>query len=505
MSGTSRRLAVTTLIVVGLGSIGTQSGVGAQGSDVVRGGANASADSMGFQIVNAGASLGWTFGRSTAAYRDITATSEGKAVDLGAVEALFSQPQCGGEVPPALNMATLPPRTIADSAVEGSEVAKSAEVIYPRLAGDNARDRVVGTQTAGATKTPASRSSTQTRDQDFGFFRVEGATSSAKTSFDNGIRLSEAKVSAKRIVVLGGQVVFNEPTWSAKAWSGADTGTEADFDFHSATVFGNHLSGAVLERDLVVFETLIEGLLSPFGLDLRYPEVRQPFGATGIEVTPLTFSMSNAPIGNGLLVPLLNTELLKNYRVESVSEDCTRETFWTLVDALERALGGSGSIEMLVGGAIATTDDTDYSFKPFAAPAQIAAPTAETTPPTQVPADFDTGVGSGDFGDDYTIDDFGTGYSDEFGSNFEDDYSGLDGDLGAVGEEVPAEVSATDESRSTTSEANREEGREIAAGSTGDSEDNAAAVVVGIMALLGALGLSMGDRIMGMRARRRIT
>ena len=138
MSVTSRRLAVATLIAFGIGSIGTQLNAGAQEPAVVRGGANASADSMGFQIINAGASLGWTFGRSTAAYRDITASSEGKAVDLGAVEALFSQPQCGGEVPPALNMETLPPRTIADSAVKGSEVAKSAEVIYPRLAGDNA-------------------------------------------------------------------------------------------------------------------------------------------------------------------------------------------------------------------------------------------------------------------------------------------------------------------------------------------------------------------------------
>lgn len=504
MSVTSRRLAVATLIAFGIGSIGTQLSAGAQEPAVVRGGANASADSMGFQIINAGASLGWTFGRSTAAYRDITSSSEGKAVDLGAVEALFSQPQCGGEIPPVLNMETLPPRSIADSAVKGSEVAKSAEVIYPRLAGDTAADRVVGTQTASATKVPASQSSTTTSNQDFGLFRVEGATSSAETSFSNGTRLSEAKVSAKRIVVLGGQVVFHEPTWSAKAWSGADTGTEADFTFASAQVFGNYVSGAVLERDLKVFETLIEGLLSPFGLDLRYPEVRQPFGATGIEVTPLTFSMSDAPIGNGLLIPLLNTDLLENYRVDSVSEDCRRETFWTIIDALERALGGSGSIDMLVGGAIATTDDTDYSFKPFAAPAQVAEPALGTTPPPEVPTDFDAGAGSADFGDDYTYDDFDTGYSDDFDTSFDDGFSSLDSGLDTIGE-VPTEVLASEETASAASGSDREAGAEIAAGSMGDSEDNAAALVVGIVALLGALGLSMGDRIMGMRARRRIT
>jgi hypothetical protein len=504
MSVTSRRLAVATLIVFGIGSIGTQLDAGAQAPAVVRGGANASADSMGFQIINAGASLGWTFGRSTAAYRDITASSEGKAVDLGAVEALFSQPQCGGEVPPVLNMATVPPRTIADSAVSGSEVAKSAEVIYPRLAGDNASDRIVGTQTASATKVPASQSSTTTRNQDFGFFRIEGATSSARTSFENGIRLSEATMSAKRIVVFGGQVVFYEPTWSAKAWSGADTGTEAGFTFRSAQVFGNYLSGAVLERDLKVFETLVEGLLSPFGLDLRYPEVRQPFGATGIEVTPLAFSMSDAPIGKDLLIPLLNTDLLKNYRLASVSEDCRRETFWTIIDALERALGGSGSIEMLVGGAVATTDDTDYSFKPFAEPVQIAEPAPESTPDTEVPADFDAGGGSTEFGGDYSNDGFDAGYSDDFDLGFDDGFYGLESGLDTIVEEVPTEVLASEETAAGTSGSKSEDGSEIAAGSLGDSEDNAAALVVGIMALLGALGLSMGDRIMGMRARRRI-
>ena len=119
--------------------------------------------------------------------------------------------------------------------------------------------------------------------------------------------------------------------------------------------------------------------------------------------------MSDAPIGNDLLIPLLNTDLLKNYRVDSVSEDCRRETFWTIIDALERALGGSGSIEMLVGGAIATTDDTDYSFKPFAATAQVAEPAPGTTPPPELPADFDAGAGSADFGDDYAYDDFDTG------------------------------------------------------------------------------------------------
>ena len=96
-------------------------------------------------------------------------------------------------------------------------------------------------------------------------------------------------------------------------------------------------------------------------------------------------------------------------------------------------------------------------------------------------------------------------YSDDFDTSFDDGFSSLDSGLDTIGEEVPTEVLASEETGSATSGSDREDGREIAAGSMGDSEDNAAALVVGIVALLGALGLSMGDRIMGMRARRRIT
>lgn len=500
---TLRRLAGTTIALLALGSFSSQVSAGAQESPVVRGGANASADSMGFQIINAGASLGWTFGRSTAAYRDITASSQGKAVDLGALEALLGQPQCQGALPPALDLATVPPKTIAESTTKGADKPTTTEVNYPRLTGDNSPDRVVGTQTASASPVPASESRTTTRNQDFGFFRVEGATSQARTSFRDGVRLAEAKVSAKRIVILGGQVVFYDPTWTARATSGAETTSGAEFTFRSAQVFGNWLSGAVLDRDLAVFETLVEGLLSPLGLDMELPEARQPPGAKGIEITPLSFTMSNAPIGKGLLVPLLDTELLENYRKESVSEDCRRETFWTIIDALERALGGSGSVQMLVGGAIATTDDTDYSFKTFTQPPQTT-PAPTTAAP--LPTDLGPDDGLGDIGTGYA-DDFSDDYSDlggDYDSGFTDDYSDLSGvDTASLDEGLSGEVAA-EVSDGATSRPDSENGREIAAGASDTTDDNAVAVVVGIAALLGALGLSMGDRIVGLRARRRI-
>ncbi len=506
------RLSIAAVTLLSVSSLGSQLTAGASDSDVVRGGANASADSLAFNIVNAGASLGWTFGRSTAAYRDITATSEGKAVDLGALEALLGQPQCGGQIPPALDMDSLPPRTISDSTTAGSEQKATASVSYPKLADDKTADREVGTQWSSATREPSSSSGTRTLNQDFGFFSVEGAESSATTSFKDGIRLAEAETSAKRIVVFGGQVEFYGPRWTARAWSGSDSGSQSSFTFDAAMVFGNFVTGANLKRDLAFFESLIEGLLSPLGLDMQFPETRKPFAAEGVEISPLTFKMSNAPIGSDLLIPLLNTELLQNYRVESVDEDCRRETFWTIVDALERALGGSGAIEMSVGGATATTDDTDYSSKPFGEQTTTDGPSNTAAP--SVPGDPGSAGYTGDLTDtglDYTTEDFGTDLSSDFGSELDTGFNSDLGDLGTtdlggLGDEQPvAEVAGATSDRGAP-DAGLEDTMEIAAGSKGnEGGSNTAAVVVGVAALLGALALSMGDRIMGLRARRRIS
>ena len=489
------------LVALGISTVAVASPVAAQQGEpdeVVRGGANASADSIGIQIVNAGASLGWVFGRSTAAYRDITATAEGKAVDLGALEALLGQAQCNGELPPALDPETVPPRTIADSNLEGSELEKSAEVAQPKLTGDTSAPVVVGTQSASARDTPASSSSTAIRDQDFGFFRIIGATSSASTSFEDGVRTATAETRATRIEVLGGQVVFNDPVWTATTRSGATSANEAEFGFRSARVFGNIVSGSVLERDLAIFETILEGLLSPLGLDLRFPEVRRPLTGDGVEVTPLAVSMADAPLGKDLLIPLLRSDLLQNYRAESVSEDCRRETFWTIIDAIERALGGSGSIEIAVGGAVATTDDTDYSVEPIAELAPPSTTPTTTAPaPLQAPAPDDFGS-YGDLG--YTSD-----YSGDPGLDFADDLSTLPPETPTA--DLPAPVA---EVAGVAEDAGDDPGRDelaaatdISAGDTSGSDD--AALVVGIVALLGAIGLSLGDRFAGFRSRRRIT
>ncbi|MEZ5237958.1 MAG: hypothetical protein R2716_03065 [Microthrixaceae bacterium] len=366
------------------------------------------ADSMGFQIVNAGAS--WA-GPSVVPPLP-TGTSPPQRARLstpGALEALLGQPQCNGEVPPALDLDTLPPRSIADSNVEGSRSLEPVEVIYPRLADDDGPDRVVGTQQARADRKPSSGSTTSTRDQDFGFFRVEGATSSASTSFENGVRTAQAETTAERVVVLGGQVVFNEPRWTASGVSGADSGSRR-ITFRSARVFGNLVSGSVLQRDLAIFEGLVEGILSPLGVDIRFPEVRRPFWAGGIEMTPLALSMSDAPLGKDFLVPLLGSDLLRNYRAHLGQRGPPPRDLWTVIDALERALGGSGSVDAAVGGAVATTDLHRLLVAPFGEDKPPRPP--PVPPPPRSPRPPRPRVTQPGFAEDFSTD-LGTDFTDD--------------------------------------------------------------------------------------------
>ena len=159
-----------------------------------------------------------------------------------------------------------------------------------------------------------------------------------------------------------------------------------------------------------------------------------------------------------------------------------------------------------MGGATATTDDTDYSFQPFPE-AQSAEPDSSDPAPTEPAPDPFVSDDTLDLTDDYgTFDDYGDDFSSDFSTDFSDDYGaeiGLEGELPVESLDVAA-IDDPGSEGDTGDGAEITDSREIAAGSDGGGAGNAAAVAVGVLALLGAIGLSLGDRFVGMRARRRI-
>ncbi|MEZ5240062.1 MAG: hypothetical protein R2716_14280, partial [Microthrixaceae bacterium] len=107
-----------------------------------------------------------------------------------------------------------------------------------------------------------------------------------------------------------------------------------------------------------------------------------------------------------------------------------------------------------------------------------------------------TGFGDPGFAEDFSTD-LGTDFTDDF------DTGGLD-PLPQEPIEPLAEVAAISDEQTDEGDGELAEGEEIAAGPEQGSGDDAA-LVVGLAALLGAIGLSLGDRIVGLRSRRRIT
>jgi hypothetical protein len=198
------------------------------------------------------------------------------------------------------------------------------------------------------------------------------------------------------------------------------------------------------------------------------------------------FVVQEPPIGTDVLVPFLGRidPLVQALRQELVAQDCKNDVVLTVVDILLGVLGGSGSIEILAGGVEAVTDDTD-----FAAPPPLPEPTeppAEVAPETTIATDpsidtFDPGFDVGSF-DTVPPLDLGVG---ELGLG--------DVDLASteVAEQVRAERAEEAAPLPSTIGSRFEEG---SAGRAG--------VAVGTVALLGALGLSLGDRLVGRRSRR---
>jgi hypothetical protein len=489
----TRLVAAGALLALGISLV--TPGLAAADTGAQRGGANASADSMSFQIVNGGASLGWTFGRSIAAYRDVSATSQGLGLDMGALEALFTLPRCGGAEDALFRAEALPEKTVADSNGPLTK-AGPVEVRFPGIEGQE-NGRVVGTQWAEAAKQPKATASTASVDQDFGFFRVEGAESSATTEYVDGVRTAHAVSLARRIIVLNGLAIFNNARWEATARSGADSSSTASFTFDSVKVFGNWVTGAQIGSNFAFLKALIETLLGPLGVTFELPTVGPAPADDGVSISPLRIRLGPGPFAKGVLLPFLNADLMQRVREDTINEDCRRADFWTVIDAVQYALGGSGGIDTSVGGASASTTDTDFSYTPLPEAPATTAP-ATTVPETTAPP-------AGDLAFDSSFD---SGFDSSFDSGFDSSFdSGLDSSFDSGLDEGITDTSLDTAAGATAEVAEVEEAadaEEIAAPAKPSGTSDTAAVVVGVLALLGAVGLSLGDRVAGIRAGRRI-
>ena len=440
----------------------------AQESGFRRGEAEATADTFTLNVTQGNANIGFTFGRSRADYRDRTASAEGHALDLGVLPTLFATDQCDGSEPP-MNPDTLPPKTRVDSTEAGAGRSRRTEVRVPGSFGGPHGD-VAGAQDAIASAQPLSRGTTTSVDTDVFLLAIDGGRTEVTSRLDGQVRRAVAVSTADELRVFGGLFTFTEPRWEAIAASGARVQNEGSFTFERATVLGVERTPEEALRDFGEFEWGLEQLLAPLGVELDLPEVEVSDGR--VRVTPMAFRIVDPPFGRQVLAPFFGTiqpQREAEYR-RMLEQDCKNALTITLLDVVLGVLAGSGSVEVLAGGAEAFTADTDFSVPPLEPlPTLGAMPAMPLPEPVPLePVDLDLSI-------DATPAPAPTVAEKVAGRSEEDD------------DEEQAYVPATPSSRFE------------------DSDKGAAAVAVGSAGLAGALALALGDRLRSRRAARRTT
>jgi len=470
-------------LVVAVAAFG--SSIGSASSDGFHtGDAQASADTFSLNLKAANATIGFTWGRSLAAYQDRTATSEGRALDLGVLPVLFSGVQCDGS-PGILNADTLPPVSRADSSEAGSDASRRAQAFQPGIDGGPIGPSV-GFQDATAAALPSSRAITESAPADLGLIALDGGRTEVTTQLADQVRHAHAVVTADQLRVFGGLFTFNQPRWEATAESGARTTSTGAFTFASATVLGIPRSPADAMSDLQGFKVGLEQLLAPLGVVLELPNV--VVRDDGVKVTPMAFRIVNPPLGTQMIMPFLGQidTQVQQWRKDLLAADCKNTTALTILDVLIGVLGGSGAAEILAGGVDVATHDTDYSIPPVEeVPQVVAVPDTTTAPPPTVADDSLLGSGTTDLG---TYGDLGSTY--DSGSSVD-----LTTPLGRTGPAPVAKAAGASEQATLPT---------VALGGMEDGTAGQAGVAVGVLALAGALGLSVGDRLIGRRSKRTI-
>ena len=312
---------------------------------------------------------------------------------------------------------------------------------------------------------------------------VTGGSTEVTTRLENGVREARAVSTAERLTVFGGLFTFVNPRWEAVARSGATTTTEGSFTFERATVLGTPRSAQQVMADLGAFRDGLEQLLAPFGVELQLPAVEVDQGR--VRVTPMRFMIKDMPWGAQVIAPFLgDIQPLKEVLTRQLlEEDCTNESSLLLLDVILGVAGGSGSIQVIAGGVEASTAATDFSSPPLP---ELPIDTAGDAP-LEVAGDQ---LSVDDFAlEDLTFDDLDLGL----------DELGLDS-FDTTVDVLPVEDTTTDAPK------RREEvaAPALAASRMEGTDAGAAAATVGALALIGALGLSLGERLRARRTARRI-
>jgi hypothetical protein len=366
------------------------SGSGADTS-FVPGDAQAQAQALTLAPTTGGLNYAITLATSISNYQEAESQSLSQTIDLGAIGTSLEAEGCNGAAP-TLPQSDVPPPVQAESTSGNQSLSDS---ITPQSSPDGLG---LGDEAATATTQPLSGALTTASNIAVpgGLLAVNGLTSSAHASIDNGATRTATATSDIGQISLGdGAVVLGGLQWNATQQSGGTTTATGTFSVGSLTVAGVpvDLSGLSSTANPQAVLNVINTALSPIGLNMEWPTQTTLSDGT-VQISPLVVGIDNNALGQQVIGANENSvQPAREALVNAVlSADCNLANEITVGDIGMGVLSGGGNLNVDFGGASAETDNL-AATSPFGAGGTSLPTSAPSAGSTTLPVTANSGTG----------------------------------------------------------------------------------------------------------------
>ena len=223
---------------------------------------------------------------------------------------------------------------------------------------------VGGHMTVSATTVPAATASYDGGNLTIpGLLQATGMTTSAGAKLIPGqARTATADAAVGRLSLLGGVVVLDHLHWTADQRSGAGAAVHGAFTAGDVIVNGQTYPGSA--DQLATVFTAVNAALAPTGLHVTLPVAHKT--ANGIAVPPMSIGIGESALGAAIVNPVLTATQPVQEQIKNIlfGISCKFGTIFTVEDIFLSAVDGTGGLDLLLGGANASSDGTAYA-NPF--------------------------------------------------------------------------------------------------------------------------------------------
>ena len=372
----SVRLGLACAVAAAVCIVEFGSGSGADTS-FVPGNALAQSQAISVAPTTGGLNYAITLATSVSNYQDMQAQSLSQTIDLGAIGTSLEAQGCDGSAP-TLPKSDVPPPVQAESTNGNQSLSDS---ITPQSSPDGLG---LGDEAATATTQPSSGSLTTSSNISVpgGLLAINGLTSSAHTSIDNGAtRTASATSDVGQISIGNGAVVLGGLQWTATQQSGGATTSTGTFSVGSLTVGGVpvDLSGLSSAGNPQTVLNVLNTALTPIGLNIQWPAQTTLSDGT-VQISPLVIGIDDNALGQQVIGANENSvQPVREALVNAIlGANCNFATAITVGDIGLGVLSGGGNLNVDFGGASAETNN-QAATSPFGAGGGTALPPTSST------------------------------------------------------------------------------------------------------------------------------